>query len=206
MASNPSSLNEGRIRKALAAHTPVTLGQPGLVRAAVLIPLLRGPEGLRVLLTVRTAHVEHHKGEVSFPGGAHDSEDATLEETALRETQEEVGIRPADVELAGRLSDYRTPSGFAVTPFVGFLPFPYPYAPSWLEVAELLEAPLAELWEACCQGPRPVSRGGRMVLAYEYFPGGHRVFGATARMLTDLLGLLGAPVVPPQSQPAPPRP
>lgn len=195
MASTIPSLNEPAIRESLRAFRPVPLDEAGLIPAAVLIPILRAPDGLRVLFTVRTSRVEHHKGEVSFPGGARDPEDATIQDTALREAMEEVGIRPADVLLAGRLSDHRTRSGFVVTPFVGFLSSPYTYKPSRLEVAELLEVPLPVLWDTCCLGPRSVVIGGRPAMAYEYTHGEHRIWGATARMLTDLLGLLGAPVV-----------
>ena len=180
------------IRRVLDGHHPVPVSNPALTAAAVLIPVLGSGANQRLLFTVRTSRVEHHKGEVSFPGGARDDEDATLEATALREVWEEVGIEPDDVRILGRISDHETRSGFAVTPFVGSV-VTSRYNPSGLEVAELLEAPVDEIWDRYRQGPEMVAYGdGPPAPAYEFHHRGHRIWGATARMLVDFLEVMDA--------------
>ena len=183
------------IRRVLDGHRPVPVSNPALTAAAVLIPVLGSGTEQRLLFTVRTSRVEHHKGEVSFPGGARDPEDATLEATALREAWEEVGIEPDDVRVLGRMSDHETRSGFAVTPFVGSVVTGggRGYNPSGLEVAELLEVPVAEIWARYQQGPELVSYGSAPPTpAYEFHHSGHRIWGATARMLADFLEIMEA--------------
>jgi len=114
------------------SHNP---SDSALVLAAVMV-LIYLKDGLYcILLNKRTDLVEHHKGEMSFPGGRKDEEDRTLLETALRETHEEMGVRPQDVEVLGRLNDTPTSSGFLITPFVGTIPYPYEFSPSDEEVA-----------------------------------------------------------------------
>jgi 8-oxo-dGTP pyrophosphatase MutT (NUDIX family) len=185
-------LSESYIRRALAAHSPTLIDNEALMPSAVLVPLLQTDDGYRVLFTVRTSRVEHHKGEVSFPGGARDPEDASLETTALRETFEEVGIRQDHIQLLGRLNDMETRSGFHITPFVGFIPASYAYDPSRIEVDEVLEVPFNDLWEVYRQGPREFAYGqaSAPTLAYEFHHDGHRIWGATARILTDFFDLL----------------
>lgn len=181
------------IKQVLAANPPAPLSNPDLIPAAVLIALLGSGPDPRVLFTVRTSRVEHHKGEVSFVGGARDPEDASLEITALRETHEEVGIPPEDVRILGQMSDHETRSGFLVTPFVGSIVADRNYEPSAIEVAELLEVPISELWARYEKGPEMVSYGGGPPSpAYEFHHDGNRIWGATARMLVDFLDLMKA--------------
>ncbi|MDA1096610.1 MAG: CoA pyrophosphatase [Chloroflexi bacterium] len=189
--TTPSYPTIEQVRTRLTAHAPQLLPGDGLMAAAVLIPLLELHNGLHILFTVRTSRVEHHKGEVSFPGGARDAEDPTLEVTAIRETHEEVGIPPDRIEVFGRMGDHVTRSGFLVAPYVGRVTHRGEYAPSGAEVAEVLEVPIASLWDEYLGGPVPVSFGGRVTteLAHEYHHAGNRIWGATARMLTDFLAL-----------------
>ncbi len=189
---NPPDFGARNIQRVLNDYHPVPVSNSGLIAAAVLIPFLGSGPNHRLLFTVRTSKVEHHKGEVSFPGGARDDEDATLEATALREAWEEVGIEPSDVRVLGRISDHETRSGFAVTPFVGSVVTPS-YNPSGLEVAELLEVPAREIWDRYRQGPEMVSYGGGPPApVYEFHHQGHRIWGATARMLVDFLKVMDA--------------
>ena len=104
-----------------------TVSDPSLTCAAVLVPLLVRDGEWCVLVTRRTQHVGHHKGQMSFPGGACDAADAHLEATALRETYEEIGIPPEAVEVLGLLDDLPTITDFVITPFVGVIPYPFPY-------------------------------------------------------------------------------
>jgi 8-oxo-dGTP pyrophosphatase MutT (NUDIX family) len=123
------------IQAALANRVRRTVNDPSLICAAVLIPLLYRDGEWWVLVTQRTRHVEHHKGQISFPGGACDPEDAGLEATALREAHEEIGIPPEAVEILGVLDDLPTITDFAVTPVVGVIPHPFPYLLNECEVA-----------------------------------------------------------------------
>ncbi len=177
------------IRDALASYQPRYIERDGLPRAAVLIAVYDEDEP-SVLLTVRTEMVEHHKGQISFPGGAQDPEDADLAATALRESEEEIGLQRADVEVWGQLDDIVTISNFIVSPYVGRVTkaAPYAFTPSAVEVAELLEVPLAHL-----HGPalntEPASWRDRLVPPPSYSFGEHVIWGATARMLGQFLEL-----------------
>jgi 8-oxo-dGTP pyrophosphatase MutT (NUDIX family) len=125
-----------RARELLATYEPRNLHAPDAMPAAVLLLLYHLEGEDRILLTVRTDRVEHHKGQISFPGGAVHDADADLSVTALRETWEEVGVRPEDVEIIGRLDGMVTTSNFLVAPYVGVLrSVPYEFIPSELEVA-----------------------------------------------------------------------
>lgn len=114
--------------------------------AAVLVPLVRipagsGGPGWHILYTRRTHLVQHHKGQVSFPGGRSDPGDASPEATALREVHEEIGLHPSDVRLLGRMEDFMTISNFRVTPVVGTIPWPYPFTLNPQEVSRVFTVP-----------------------------------------------------------------
>ena len=158
------------------------------MRAGVLMPVLPHPEEPQVVLTVRSFEVEHHKGEISFPGGAYEAEDADILSTALREAHEEVGIAPEHVEVLGEHSHYLTISDFHVTPFVGLLDrSPYPFRALEREVAEVLTVPLRHLLDPANLTHQEFQHEGRVVVMREYWWEGHRIWGATAAMLGGLL-------------------
>jgi 8-oxo-dGTP pyrophosphatase MutT (NUDIX family) len=183
-------------RELLAGYTPRLVQAPPDSRpAAVLVLLLHDQGEDRVLLTRRTDTVEHHKGQVSFPGGGVHAADADLSVTALRETWEEVGVRPDDVELFGRLDDVITVSNYLVAPYVGVLLHgPYEFVPSEIEVAEVFAPPIAHLLDDANLELETREVNGRVRLTPAYHYGGHRIWGATARMLQEFLELLrGAP-------------
>ncbi len=179
-------------REALAYYRPQRLENTAAAPAAVLLALYRKDDEPHILLTLRTDHVEHHKGQISFPGGASDGSDPDLLTTALRETFEEVGIRPEDVEVLGTLDDIITISDFRVTPYVGLLrgPSPYPFAPHPREVAALIEVPLRHLLAAGSLELELRELRGQPVLVPAYIYGPHRIWGATARILKNFLDLL----------------
>ena len=149
--------------------------------AAVLVPLVFFQNEWHVLYTRRTDRVESHKGQVSFPGGACDEGETTPEETALREADEEIGIRPQDVTVLGKLSRMVTISKFRVTPVVGVISFPYAFKTSGAEVARVFTMPLIWLanrnnyWEFSMPG------SNRSVIVYHPYDGA-LMWGATARM------------------------
>ena len=164
---------------------------PGARSAAVLILLYHDQGAERVLLTRRTDTLEHHKGQISFPGGGVHAADEDLGVTALRETWEEVGVRPDDVELLGRIDDMLTSSNFVVAPYVGVLRrTPYELVPSELEVAEVIEPPLADLLDEGCFALETWERDGETRVTPVYYWREHRIWGATARMLQEFRELL----------------
>lgn len=182
-------------RDLLRGYEPRSFHSPGSRRAAVLALLYHDQGADRLLLTKRTETVEHHKGQICFPGGGVHAGDADLSITALRETWEEVGIQPEHIEVIGQLDDMVTNSNFLVTPFVGVLHHtPYEFIPSDIEVAEVIEPPIADLLDEAALVMEERILGGEVRLTPAYHWNGHRVWGATARMLQELLDLLhGAP-------------
>ena len=178
------------IREALTRTDSLPTDDSGLTPAGVLLLLYPKDGELCVLLNKRTSRVEHHKGEISFPGGSQDPEDATILDTALREAFEEMGIQGEHVEVLCQLDQVTTRSGFAITPFVGIIPPSYPFKASGIEVAEVLEVPLSTLLAPATrrQEARAWTNGATQEHAYAY--GEHLIWGATARMLTQFLGLI----------------
>jgi len=163
--------------------------------AAVLVPLVQRPHGLQVLLTRRTEHLRDHAGQISFPGGRCEPQDTDAVATALRETHEEVGILPAEVEVLGRLPDYHTVTSYVVTPIVGLLLPGHRLVPDPSEVAEAFEVPLQFLMSPAHHRRHAFEFDGhqRQFLSMpwtgpdgqgqrrEYF-----IWGATAAMLRNL--------------------
>ena len=162
--------------------------------AAVLAPLYALDGRPHLLLTVRSLDLASHRGEISFPGGSRETGDADLAATALRETDEELGIAPPRVELLGELPVvFAGPSNFAVTPFVGWLGEGVPaLTPSPAEVAEVIYAPLAALDDPAIYHTEVWQRFGQPHLLHFYDFGTYRIWGATGRMLHALLALLPA--------------
>jgi 8-oxo-dGTP pyrophosphatase MutT (NUDIX family) len=159
--------------------------------AAVLIPLIRRADEWHILYTRRTDTVEHHKGQVSFPGGATDPEDHSPEDTALRETEEEIGVRRSDVRILGRLGEMITISNFVVTPVVGVVPWPYGFKVHTVEVGRVFTMPLD--WLARRDNWQEFVRRETGHSVITYFPfDGELLWGATARMTVNFVEALGA--------------
>jgi 8-oxo-dGTP pyrophosphatase MutT (NUDIX family) len=158
--------------------------------AAVLIPVIAHPEGLTVLFTQRTTHLKSHAGQVSFPGGRAEPGDASAEFTALREAGEEIGLAAERVEILGRLPDYRTRTGFRVTPVVGAIRPPLALAPDPREVEAVFEVPLEFLLDERNRERRTREFQGLTFGFYVYEYQGHVIWGATAGMLVNLNKML----------------
>ena len=158
--------------------------------AAVLLLVVDHPTERTVVFTQRTAHLADHAGQISFPGGRCDEGDCTPERTALREAQEEIGLEPDRVEILGRLPQYRTSTGFDVTPVVGWSQPPLVYVPDPHEVADVFEVPLAFLLDRRNHRYESAFFKGRM-RHYWAMPYGERfIWGATAGMLVTFQRLL----------------
>ena len=169
-----------------------------LMPAAVLAPLVERAEGYTVLLTQRTDHLEHHAGQISFPGGRTEAEDTSPVETALREAEEEIGLhRRHIVEIAGFLDLYQTVTGFLITPVVGFVTPPFGLTLDAFEVAEAFEVPLEFILD-----PRHHERHSMLYKGqqrqYYVIPYENRfIWGATAAMLINFARrLTGNPPLP----------
>jgi len=158
------------------------IGQQGLKLAAVLLLVVDRPEPT-VVFTQRTAHLPDHAGQVSFPGGRCDADDCSPEETALREAEEEVGIEPARVEVLGRLPEYRTSTGYSVTPVVGWAEPPLEFRPDPREVEAVFEVPLAFLLDPRNHRYESAFHRGRLRRFWAMPYGERYIWGATAGML-----------------------
>jgi 8-oxo-dGTP pyrophosphatase MutT (NUDIX family) len=171
-------------------------GWPGAERgdprtdAAVLIGLVERPGGPHLLLTQRTTHLRDHAGQISFPGGRVELDDASVVATALRETQEEIGLDPATVEVLGELASYDTATGFRIHPVVGWLTPPFELRLDPYEVDDVFELPLAFVVDPR-NHRRQSFRRGPLTRTYYVLPWQNRfIWGATAGILVNLSGLL----------------
>jgi len=164
-----------------------------LARAAVLVPIVERPEGLTVLLTLRASHLKHHAGQISFPGGRMEAHDLGPWEAALRETEEEIGLAREFVSLVGYLSDHMVPSGFHITPAVGFVRPGFELRLDSTEVEEVFEVPLEFILDPRHHLPRDREFKGFTIITYEIPYEGRHIWGATAQMLVNLARLLGEP-------------
>ncbi len=161
------------------------------------MPLYKDGDGLHVLLTRRSHGLPQHKGQIAFPGGERQPEDESLLATALRESNEEIGLRPRDVEVLGELDDTVTAtSNYVVTPFVGLIPHPYSFRVNPAEIVELIPLPLSVLCDPSRFREELWERDGRNLPIYFYTVGSTVIWGLTARILKQFLDVVfpaGAP-------------
>ncbi len=164
-----------------------------LVPAAVLVPLIERSGVCTILLTQRTAHLENHAGQISFPGGRVEDKDASPIDTALRETEEEIGLKRNDItDILGCLDLYQTVTGFLVTPVVGFITTPFKLVIDAFEVQETFEIPLDFILDVRNHERHSITQDGRTrhfyVINYER----RYIWGATAAMLINFAQRLRA--------------
>lgn len=198
MSDSPSTAQNNKmlakkISRILAQREKQTivLTSAPLAPAAVLLPIYEKEGEYYILFTKRTQKVEHHKGQISFPGGARHEQDRDLKDTALRETFEEIGVRPGDVTILGELDNMSTlTSNFLITPFVGIIPYPYEFIINEDEIEELVEVPLSALADERNYREEVyiIEGAPNMGRVYEY--NGRVIWGATARILKQFLDLV----------------
>ena len=174
-------------RRILESRSATVAKGHTMAPAAVLLTLFRVEDDYCVVLQKRSQEVEHHKGEISFPGGMVDPGDESLLHTALREAHEEMGIVPDDVDVIGRLDDTPTITGFMISTFVGVVQSPYNFVPSSIEVAEVLTVPLSHLREPGACRVETHLEGDSFRTMPVFVHDGHVIFGATARILDQFL-------------------
>lgn len=180
------------IEQVLDEKTRVRLNAPDdWVRAAVLLPLLLRNERWHVLFTQRTERVGTHKGQISFPGGKVERSDSDLIETAMRETEEEIGVPASAINVLGALNDTQSRSfHYVVTPYVGTFAGTVAFRPNPHEIAELIVAPLDELRDPTIHRIEQWAFRGREYPIHFYEWSGYTIWGITAGILTDFLDTL----------------
>jgi len=179
-----------RLREIVVARPAIEIDAPQHRRACVLIPLIRDRDGRwAILFTRRSENLAAHSGQISFPGGSVE-EGESLEEAAIREAEEEVGIPPQYVELTGRLDDVITHSGFLVAPFAGVIHEPVEYVMQESEVVEIFEVPIEALLDVRNPEVRYVNFRGKDYPAYFYRYRDYEIWGLTGRILKSFLDLV----------------
>lgn len=180
-------LDRNRLASHLQAFPKQTIPVESLRPAAVLLPLYVRNNRDYLLFTERTAHLEHHAGEISFPGGGHDAEDVELSDTALRETEEELGIPRNDIEILGRLDDFYSIHGYHVIPYVGIIPTPDNLRHDPFEIAGTFEAPLDYFRDPSVHRIEDWQHRGRTHPVDFYHFEEHVIWGLTAAILRQFL-------------------
>lgn len=198
-ASTPISMRSNelpdRLERHLSNHTPKVRVEWDARLAAVLIPLYETEDGWQVLFTRRTEHLDSHQGQVSFPGGVVEARDANPQETALRETEEEIGIPAEKVKILGTLDSLLTVTQFQIVPIVGLIPWPVDLTINTMEVARVFSVPVA--WLANKSNlevrTRQFPLSDRPIDVYYFKPfEGEVIWGATARLTINFLDQLKA--------------
>ena len=187
MGLSPSEL----VKEVLARRVRKTVPDHSLRPAAVFLMLYPKDGDYCILLNNRSEQVEYHKGEISFPGGTQDANDRDPLDTALRETEEEMGIKREDVTVLGELDEAVTHSGFRVRVYVGTIESDYPFHHSDVEIAEVLEVPIGSLQDPANLRVESQLDQEQLATSYAYAYKQHLIFGATARILRQFLGLVG---------------
>jgi 8-oxo-dGTP pyrophosphatase MutT (NUDIX family) len=176
------------VRHALSRRQKGAVEAEGFTPAAVLIPLYEKAGEHYLVVTKRTETVNYHRGQISFPGGVHQVGDESLMDTALRESWEEIGLNPRDVEILGELDSMCTfTTNYVVSPFVAAIPYPYEFRANPGEVEEIIEVPLAALLDRSNFREELQPLQGRLIPQYFYQYGDRVIWGATARILKQFL-------------------
>ncbi len=191
----PESINLEIIRESLLRNESL-IAPMGSVhafkKAAVLIPLVQYQNFWHIVFTRRSDLVQDHKGQVSFPGGAIEADDPTEESAALRETYEEIGIHPSDIQILGRINSYVTITNYHITPFVGSFVWPYPIRIQQSEVSRVFTIPLKWLSDPKNHDTKnvmlPNGRSEQVVYFREY--DGEKLWGITAKITLQFLTLI----------------
>jgi 8-oxo-dGTP pyrophosphatase MutT (NUDIX family) len=163
------------------------VAETGLTAAAVLVPIVFRNGAPHLIFTKRTMTVAHHKGQISFPGGTAEAFDRGLEDTALRESKEEIGLCPADVRVLGCMDDLATISSFVVTPVVGIVDEHAVFTINQEEVAEVFELPLEAFLDPMNHRTGPIEHNGARRTVHFYDIESRTVWGVTAEIVYRLI-------------------
>ena len=184
---------KSNLKQIFYSRQKLYLEDKNMLVSAVLIPLFQKDNDYHVLLTRRSNQVAHHKGQISFPGGKQSKRDSSLLDTALRECWEEIGLEPKDVEILGELDDVITlTSGFIITPFVAIIPHPYEFTINPFEIDEIIYIPFSSLLEKSNFKEEPLIIEDKYTITDYYIYNGNIIWGATARILKQLLDELNS--------------
>jgi len=179
---------EAELKAFLSQRKKEVIVEPSRVPSAVLVPLYKENGKYHLVFIRRSIRVPTHKGQIAFPGGARHKTDKTLLDTALRETHEEIGVKPEDVTVLGELDDQvTTTSNFILTPFIGVIPWPYEFMLCKAEVERLIFVPLDALMDKKSRKPEMETLNGQEYPSYAYYYHGKRIWGATARVINMFL-------------------
>ena len=183
-----SKLQDLRVR--IGSFSGKSTSNLGLIPSAVLVLLYLKNDEVNVLLNKRSETVEHHKNEISFPGGRMDKHDHSLFDTALRETKEEIGVSPDDVNMFGQLDQVETMTGYSITPYVGTIPEKYNFIINSAEVSKLLEIPLFKFNDGTVLRKELRYFNGNWLSKHNYVYEGHLIWGATANIIGNLVKII----------------
>jgi 8-oxo-dGTP pyrophosphatase MutT (NUDIX family) len=186
-------LHPGSIKEQLSRLQRRELRSSALTHSAVLLPLVQKDTGIYLLLTKRTETVEHHKGQISFPGGAVSCSDTSTVGTALREAEEEIGLPSSSVDILGVMHDIKTPTGFIITPVVGFIKDLPPLIPNNREVAEIISLPLEYFTDNTKRTSQWIVREGIKIEVFFYHVWREPVWGATAFCIKEFIDIVVQP-------------
>lgn len=191
--SNADAMDFERLRSVLSPIPSRTqfsaedgVADAELTPASVLFPIVLRDSGPAVLFTQRTEHLRDHPGQISFPGGRVEADDTSPAHTALREAQEEIGLSPAHIEIIGYLPEYRTGTGFRVTPVVALVRPPFELRPDPAEVAGIFEVPLAFLMDFANHQQHSAHYRGKLRHYFAMPYGEYFIWGATAGIIVTL--------------------
>lgn len=180
-----------KIAEILCNYQKRKITDESLIPSAVLIPLFCKEGQYHVLFTERSSEVSSHKGQVCFPGGVSQPGDSSLLYTALRETEEEIGLKAKDVKILAELDDSMTVStGYVISPFVAFIPYPYPFKVNHQEITQVFSVPLSFLVDEASLKQDCQVIDNQVLASYCYEYEGHTIWGATARILRQFIELL----------------
>lgn len=180
-----------KIRQSLNHRNKKHANGDGLTSAAVLLPIYERAGEYFLVVTKRSETVNDHKGQISFPGGGRHRGDKSLRDTALRESWEEIGLNPDDVEMLGELDDIVTiTTGYIISPFVGIIPYPYEFKASPGEVEEIIEIPMSTLLDETNFREEVEVINGRYITGYSYKYQEWVIWGATAKIIKQFLDIV----------------
>jgi len=187
---NIPNLTPSFIREKLAHYKRRIINKNTLTESAVLIPIVKRENRMELLFTKRSETVEHHKGQISFPGGATDNADFSPVDTALRESLEEIGLERSAISILGVMDDLQTPTGFVVTPVVGFIQQLPSLRINPEEVSQVIFVPLEKFFDDGLRHSTMRERDGIMVEIFSYEVWEEPIWGATAFFVKQLINLL----------------